>query len=391
MSIRAAVVCAGLSLCVACTGDVDPTLAPTAHARAGIASSGVDQIVDGSTGPGSVYRLVRPAHWNGTLVIYAHGYVSADQPVALPAEADQFVSLLVPQGFAIAYSSFSETGWDVKDGAQRTHQILGLFTSTFGKPTSTLIGGASMGGLIAIKLVETYPRTYAGMLAACALSGGTRMQFEYYANVRALFDLFYPGVLPGTAVYLPPGTDPTTDLVAPAAAAMTANPAPAFYIAAITQTPVPYASPAELIQSIVTALVGNAGSNTDVLLTRGKPYFDNQSTTYTSAVLPPPLLQAVNLGIGRFSAVPSVLASFDHNYTPTGDLRVPTLMLSDARDPVAPAFHRQAYLAAVTANGAAGLLVQRDVPTYGHCVFTPQEIGTALTDLALWVQYGIKP
>ena len=40
-----------------------------------------DEVVDGRTGPGSVYRLVRPSNWNGILVLYAHGYASKDAPV----------------------------------------------------------------------------------------------------------------------------------------------------------------------------------------------------------------------------------------------------------------------------------------------------------------------
>jgi hypothetical protein len=67
------------------------------------------------------------------------------------------------------------------------------------------------------------------------------------------------------------------------------------------------------------------------------------------------------------------------------------LMISDVRDPTIPGFNRDAYVAAVAANGASNLLVRRDVPTFGHCVFTQQEIVTALTDLILWVQFGIKP
>jgi hypothetical protein len=67
------------------------------------------------------------------------------------------------------------------------------------------------------------------------------------------------------------------------------------------------------------------------------------------------------------------------------------LMLSNARDPVVPGFNQASYLSAVLANGAANLLVQRQVPIYGHCVFTPTELGTAFTDLVLWVEHGIKP
>jgi hypothetical protein len=63
------------------------------------------------------------------------------------------------------------------------------------------------------------------------------------------------------------------------------------------------------------------------------------------------------------------------------------------RDPVVPrgGLNQASYLAAVTANGTASLLVQRQVNARGHCVFSPTEIGAAFTDLVLWVQYGIKP
>src|SRR5512138_3808299 len=93
-----------------------------------------DDVVTGTLGPGALYRLVRPTNWNGDLVLYAHGYVSADLPVAIPADADLVTALLVPRGFAVAVSSFSENGWAVKDGTQRTHQLLGIFTSAFGAP-----------------------------------------------------------------------------------------------------------------------------------------------------------------------------------------------------------------------------------------------------------------
>jgi pimeloyl-ACP methyl ester carboxylesterase len=351
-----------------------------------------DQVIDGSFGPGALYRLVRPANWNGELVVYAHGYVSPDQPVALTPDDLLVISLLAPQGFAIAVSSFSENGWNVKDGTQRTHQLLGIFTSRFGPPTSVYVTGASMGGLIAIKLAETYPDTYAGALAASAVSAGLRGEFDYQANTRALFDFFYPGVLPGSAAYLPPGTEITTGIVEPAIAAITVNPVPALTMALIDQTPLPGTNASEVIESIVTALSFNAGSLAELrTLTKGKPYFDNRNTSYSSALLPPPLLQAINAGVGRFAATPSALHALDHNYTPSGDLRIPMLMLSDARDPVVPGFNQDSYLAAVVAHGAGNLLVQRQVPVYGHAVFTPAELTTAFSDLVLWVRYGIKP
>jgi pimeloyl-ACP methyl ester carboxylesterase len=353
-----------------------------------------DEVVNGSTGPGSVYRLVRPTDWNGILLLYAHGYVAKDAPVAITPDAEMVISLVASQGFAVAVSSFSENGWVLKDGAQRTHQLLGLFTSKFGQPRSVYVAGASMGGLIAIRVIERWPHQFAGVLPACAVAGGLARQYDYTLNVRVLFDLFYPGVLPGTAVDVPPGIDATEHIVNPALAAMTANPLNAVRIASIAQTPVPFASGPELFESIATALAGAAGYPEILGLTHGHPYFDNSATEYTGA-LDALTLGFINANVQRFSGSPAGRNSLAHNYTPTGDLRIPALTLSTFRDPVVPGFHRLVYGQEVAANGSADLLVQRSVPGlfagYGHCTFTPQELTQAFFDLVLWGEYGWKP
>jgi pimeloyl-ACP methyl ester carboxylesterase len=353
-----------------------------------------DDVVDGSIGPGSLYRIVVPTNWNGTLVVYAHGYVSTDQPVAIPPDAKQVIALLAPQGVAVAVSSFSDNGWVVKDGAQRTNQLLGIFTSKFGNPSRVYAAGGSMGGLIAIKLIETYPGQFAGALLVCPVAGGTRAQVDYAANVWALFDLFYPGVLPGSDEVLQ-GIDATSQIVLPAIAAMTNDPSGALAIASIDQTPVPFANGPELFESIVTALVGGAALYAESLeLTHGQTFLDNSTTQYTGA-LPAATLLWINANIQRASASPAGLNFLEHNYTPTGHLTIPALMISTFRDPVAPSFHAVLYSDAVAAAGDSDWLVQRSVPGtaggYGHCTFTPQELSTAFGDLVLWAQYGVKP
>jgi pimeloyl-ACP methyl ester carboxylesterase len=353
-----------------------------------------NDVVDGSTGPGSVYRLVRPSNWNGILLLYAHGYVSKDLPVGITPDAELVISLLTPQGYAVAVSSFSENGWVLKDGTQRTHQLLGLFTAKFGKPARVYAAGASMGGLIAIRLVETWPDQFAGVLPACAVAGGLARQVDFMANVRVLFDLFYPGVLPGTAVDVPSGIDVLQDIVNRAVAAMTLDPTGAVAIASIAQTPVQFANGAELFESIATALGGAAGYPEILGLTHGRAYFDNTTTQYTGA-LPPATLAFINANVQRFVGTRAGRNSLEHNYTPTGDLRIPALTLSTFRDPLIPGFHRTIYGQEVAANGGADWLVQRSVPGfgggYGHCTFTPQELTQAFVDLVVWAEYGVKP
>jgi pimeloyl-ACP methyl ester carboxylesterase len=350
------------------------------------------QDVNGQLGPGALYRLVRPTNWNGSLLLYAHGYVPGSGPVALPAEADLFVSLLVPQGFAIAFSSYSENGWAVKDGAQRTHQLLGIFTERFGSPTRVYIGGASMGGLITIKLLEQYPGLFAGALPACSAAGGSRAQFDYLAHTRALFDVFYPGILPGDAGSVPAGIDIATAIAQPAALAMQSDAgAGAFAIASINQTPIPFSDPAQLFGSIVTALSGHAASFNDLVSKLPRPlYFDNRDVQYTGA-LPPAVLAGINASVERFDASPAALNYLEHNYQPSGALQIPMLMLSTSLDPVVPGLHQTLYRDLVAAAGSSDLLAQRTIDRYGHCVFTPTEIATAFADLVTWVEFGIKP
>jgi hypothetical protein len=350
-----------------------------------------DDIVDGRFGPGALYRLIRPTNWNGRLVLYAHGFVPKSAPVALPPEADVLASFLVPQGFAFAFSSFSENGWVVKDGAQRTYQLLDIFTSKFGAPTQVYIGGASMGGLIAIKLVEQYPSAFVGALSACSVAGGSQRQFDYLSHTRALFDVFYPGILPGNAGAVQPGINLATAIVEPATAAILGDPLSAAAIASIDQTPIPFSSPAELLESMVTALGGHASSFSDLVPElHGKDYFDNQSVQYTGA-LPALTLAFINTTVGRFDASPAALNYLNHYYEPSGALPIPMLMLSMALDPVAPGFHRSAYAGLVAAAGQSGLLVQRTINRYGHCDFTPAELATAFADLVGWVEFGITP
>ena len=211
-------------------------------------------------------------------------------------------------------------------------------------------------------------------------------------NTRALFDIFYPDILPGNAGSVPAGLDLSTSIAVPAAAAILSNPAGASTIASITQTPIPWSQPGELLESITTALVGNAAAANDLVpKLPGSLYFDNADVTYSSPLLPPAVLAGINATVDRFSGSQSALNYLDHYYQPTGDLRVPMVMLSNSLDPVVPGFHRLAYRNLVTAAGNGDRLVQRTISRYGHCTFTPAEIATAVLDLVAWVEFGVKP
>jgi hypothetical protein len=67
------------------------------------------QIVVDHTADGSQYELAIPGVWNGSLVVYGHGIVDPQAPVALP-NVGALRDALLANGFAVAYSSFPSNG-----------------------------------------------------------------------------------------------------------------------------------------------------------------------------------------------------------------------------------------------------------------------------------------
>jgi hypothetical protein len=127
-------------------------VAPLLAAESGQKGTG-PQVVRGSIGPGALYELAIPANWNGDLVLFAHGYsdsVSWQDYLGPDGPPTGFAAGRLGEGllalnYGVAYSSYAEPGFAIKDGAIRTRQLLGLFTKHFGKPKRTYLIGISMG------------------------------------------------------------------------------------------------------------------------------------------------------------------------------------------------------------------------------------------------------
>ena len=334
--------------------------------------------LEGDIEPGAHYVISVPEAWNGDLVLYAHGYTAPLFPVGLPPGEEPLVEglrgLALQGGFAFAYSSYSQTGLGLKDATQRTEQLANTFKDLVAPPHRTFLIGTSFGGLAALKLVEDHPERYAGLMTLCGMVGGVRAETDYVANMRVLFDYFYPGVLRGSLCVLPPDFDLQQDIVVRVSTAIQADPGPALELAQITQTPIPFSNGAELVQSIIQALVLQAVELEDLLnRTHGQGFFDNSTTIYTGN-LPPDVLADVNAHVARYSAGPAATQFLDKYYEPTGDLRVPMVSLHTQLDPVVPVLHEAIYRSLVESKGQTGNLHQTIVQRYGHLMFTPEEI-----------------
>ena len=347
---------------------------------------------DGVIGGENLYAFLVPDDWNGELVVYAHGFVDSFEPLVLP-EKDHVNAIrdeIVAMGFAWAYCSYRENGLAVKDGAWATGQLNNLFVATVkAKPTHTWLMAHSLGGLIGVELTETHPREYDGMVTLSGMVGGTKAELDYLANVRILFDFFYPGVLPGTVIDAPEALDFNLDVIYPVMVAVQTDPTGFGIICRIAQTPLPGSTNEELMESLLTALIFNFRGIGDILeRTNGACPIDNFDTVYTTpypGMLPPELLAMINAGVQRYDRSIPTDELFDRYYEPNGELRIPMISMHNRFDPVVPLFHEDLYAAKVAAAGNSHNLELRVVERYGHTDFpveeAVQEAAEALMDL----------
>jgi pimeloyl-ACP methyl ester carboxylesterase len=347
---------------------------------------------------GAQYAMFVPRAWNGRLVLWAHGFVDPAAPIALPDVqppdvAPWLVELrerLLAAGYAVAYSSYAENGWAVKDGAARTHELQALFRSRFGIPTHVYVGGRSLGALITAFLAETYPAEYQGALALCGPLGGGRMETDYVGNVRVLFDFFFPGVIPGDVLHVPPMEySASSPVVKAIVAAIIAEPQKAVALASVDQIELPYRTLTELVLSIVRPIGYNIRGTNDILArTGGQSPYGNIGVWYTGLALYDPV---INAGVGRFVARDAGIRYLDDYYRPHGTLRIPLLTLHTTMDPDVPFTHEAALAKIVAAARSSKWLAQQSVQRYGHCNVSPAEVTLTLSRLVTWAETGVRP
>jgi hypothetical protein len=121
---------------------------------------------------GTEFQVRVPARWNGTLILYSHGYYLAEYPpepghVMLAAQP-RTEAWLLDHGYALAASNYKGVvGYAVEDALRDQIAVLDWFDVHIGRPRKTVTSGMSMGALISILLAERNPGRFAGVLAAC--------------------------------------------------------------------------------------------------------------------------------------------------------------------------------------------------------------------------------
>lgn len=312
--------------------------------------------------------------WNGQLVVYAHGYVAPGLPLDFyqitTPDGTPIPLLVQAQGFAFATTSYRQNGLAILEGMDDIRELVATFTATRGAPSRTHLAGISEGGLVATLLAERSPGLFTSTLAVCGPVAGLRRQVEYFGDFRVLFDYFFPGLLPGSAVDIPASVQANwfTVHVPAITAALAADPGKAVELMRTAQAAYDPAAPATIVTTALNALWYNVfGTNDAALKLGGNPY-GNRLTWYFGSRND----LRLNLSVRRFTAAPAAATAL-RAYETSGDLAIPLVTLHTTMDEVVPFRHELFYLPKIDLR-ARGAFVPLPVQRYGHCNLTTNEL-----------------
>jgi pimeloyl-ACP methyl ester carboxylesterase len=121
------------------------------------------------------YIIRVPANWNGTLLMFAHPTqlgtpVAEAAPVAWPTVTPSLSQQLLELGYAVAGSGYRSDS--DKEAVLQTLALTNFFKGMIGNPSRIIIWGNSLGGKVALKLIEEHPGVYDGAIANCAPNAG---------------------------------------------------------------------------------------------------------------------------------------------------------------------------------------------------------------------------
>lgn len=342
---------------------------------------------------GAVYRICMPplSRWNGDLVVFAHGYVEPNRPIEIPEEQlgvpgglslPQLANLL---GYGFAVSSYSTNGLAVRQGLDDLVDLVDIFIDTYSDPDQVYLLGASEGGLITTLGVERHPDVFDGGLATCGPISDFRQQLDYFADFRVVFDYFFPEVIPGSAMDIPPEVAEDWSVVyAPLIEeVISSDPVATEQLLRVTGAPTDRRDPTTVAATVIGLLWYNVHATNDAVAKLGGISFDNQDYRYRGSHNPTEL----NRTVERFSADVEALMEIELYYQTSGELTRPLVTLHTTGDPIVPFWHDREYRGKVLGNGGQAFLANIPVRRYGHCNFTVTELLVGFS-LLVWEATG---
>ncbi len=355
--------------------------------------AGAQAVAEGQTASGAHYRLVVPDGWNPAdgLVVWNHGFSLS--PVG-PVDVDETAlieAFALPQGYAVAASSYSLAGWAVFRTNQDLEQMVGAFEDEFGVPDEVILTGASLGGIVTAAALERADLgNVTGALTICGAVGGSR-NWNGGLDLRLLYDAvcdLRKARIPGGPKGLEKNSNLTTAKVAKAVNACFGLNKPENQRKNKQKKRLAkFLDLAKIPENFVhrnMAYVTFAMADLvyDRRKMKGKQGAGNQNVDYGDA--------DINRRIERFQPKNSKARKLGRNYTPSGNVGdVKIVSIHTDKDGLVIVENESEWAKVVPADQLTVGIVVEDVPS--HCDFSNAEIIGAWDALRNWVGGGPQP
>ncbi len=367
---------------------------------------------------GAPYRIKVPENWNGTLLVWAHGYRDkADHPGEIDnrnADVAANAALEAPllaQGFALAGSAYRDNGWAIAEGVQDMKNLVNFFRANVGQPKHTILWAASVGTFIGFKSAEQFNGIYDGVLCMCGSGSGATRIWDSGVPAYLAYDVLF-GIPPswGTVGEVRNDIDFDTEVLAKLAPELSniANFPKFEFIRLVAKTPgrgiTPPPPPGFFPGWVLTDFFFLTEARADLQRRAGGPFVQNLDQNYTltndertylaGLGVPGPIVDAwlAQMNARRnIEGVQKARTYVKNNTDYTGKIQKPVLTMHTIIDPLVVVANESAYAELINAEGREELLFQTFTTGIGHCNFTGPQILTALGAIDLWVRTGVKP
>ena len=394
---------------------------------------------------GAAYEIALPEKWNGTLLLYSHGYRQAQaappdfespSTAAEPAPGwsggqREVGQALLDKGYAIAGSAYASNGWAVAEGVEAGERLHDFFVARVGKPNRTYVWGDSLGGLITQVIAERNPDWVSGVAPMCGVLAGPVLNLDLALDVAySVKTLIYPELkLTGFASWdeAVQNWEGAYEAVVAAGEDVSGGVPKILITAALVDAPTKTktydgSTITSQVEARAEALLTAVGYATygryDIEERFGGNPSGNDGVDYATRISPEErdLIETVSAGSTdrlltqladgeRVSADGAAREAFAASGTPTAVVKDPTLTMHTAADPLVLAQNETVFAdRAYAANKRTDDLVQLSTvapASYsaeagapygaGHCNFTAQQRTGVISLLDGWVREGRVP
>jgi hypothetical protein len=369
-----------------------PVAGPQASALAVPLPPGFTPGCTSGTQPGgALYQVCFPPSWNGSVIVYAHGYVPDFEPLAIPEEAPGLAAFAAGLGFGFASTSYRINGLAIPEGVADVHELAGILRTTYGVPGLLLLAGASEGGAVATLAAEAPGGAFQGALSTCGPTGSFQRQIDYFGDFHVLFNYFFPGVNVGNPTGVPAAVVAAWDLPGgvrdQALAAIVSNPAAAQQLLAVSRAAVDPGDPTTAANTILGILRYDVLATNQALVKLGGQPFDNRATWYWGSSND----FRLNRLVRRVTADAAARHAVASSYETSGRLTMPYVSVHTTLDEIVPFDQQVRYRLKALFNGSATEHSAFPVVRYGHCNFEQSELTLGLGLLAVKVGAATAP